>query len=61
MKLDLNYLNRFSKINIDEDISLDSEYYKNTEKLYWQSNKNDDIIHEVHELNHITAEDSRCR
>ena len=31
MKLDLNYLNRFSKINIDEDISLDSEYYKNTE------------------------------
>ena len=31
MKLDLNYLNRFGKINIDEDISLDSEYYKNTE------------------------------
>ena len=31
MKLDLNYLNRFGKINIDEDISLDNEYYKNTE------------------------------
>lgn len=31
MKLDLNYLNRFSKINIDEDISIDNEYFKNTE------------------------------
>ena len=31
MKLDLNYLNRFAKINIDNDIELSEEYYKNTD------------------------------
>ncbi len=31
MKLDLNYLNRFGKIEIDINFSLDSEIYKNTD------------------------------
>ena len=31
MKLDLNYLNRFSKIEIDEDIIIDEYFYKTTE------------------------------
>jgi len=31
MKLDLNYLNRFSKIEIDEVINFDVDTYKNTE------------------------------
>ena len=30
MKIDLNYLNRFGKINIDENFSLDDEFFKNT-------------------------------
>ena len=31
MKLDLNYLNRFSKIEVDEDISFVCDVYKDTE------------------------------
>ena len=31
MKIDLNYLNRFSEISIDEDFNIDEEYFKNTE------------------------------
>ncbi|MBQ3021403.1 MAG: hypothetical protein IJD92_04170 [Bacilli bacterium] len=31
MKLDVNYLNRFSKIEIDNDVLLDKNIYKNTE------------------------------
>ena len=31
MKLDLNYLNRFSKINIEENVVFDEEYLKNSE------------------------------
>ena len=31
MKLDLNYLNRFSKLEIDEDIIFDKDTYKNTD------------------------------
>ena len=31
MKIDLNYLNRFSKLTIEEDIIFDSEYFKNSE------------------------------
>ena len=31
MKIDLNYLNRFSKLNIDNDFELSSDYYKNTD------------------------------
>lgn len=31
MKIDLNYLNRFSKLNIDEDINFESEIYKDTD------------------------------
>lgn len=31
MKIDLNYLNRFSKLDINETVTLDKEYYKNTE------------------------------
>jgi len=31
MKLDLNYLNRFSKIEIDEDIIFDESFLKNSE------------------------------
>lgn len=31
MKLDLNYLNRFSKISIDENVVIDKELYKDTE------------------------------
>ena len=31
MKIDLNYLNRFSKINIDESIILDENFYKESE------------------------------
>lgn len=31
MKIDLNYLNRFGKIDIDEDVILDKEIYKDSE------------------------------
>jgi len=31
MKIDLNYLNRFSKLTIEEDIIFDGEYFKNSE------------------------------
>ena len=31
MKIDLNYLNRFSKIDIDEDIVFNEDDYKNTD------------------------------
>ena len=31
MKVDLNYLNRFSKIDIDEDFTLNENYYNNTD------------------------------
>ena len=31
MKIDLNYLNRFGKIDIDSDFILDKSYYKNTD------------------------------
>ena len=31
MKIDLNYLNRFSKLNIDNDFELSGDYYKNTD------------------------------
>ena len=31
MKLDLNYLNRFSKIEIDEDINFEEDTYKDTD------------------------------
>lgn len=31
MKIDLNYLNRFGKIDIDSDFILDESYYKNTD------------------------------
>ena len=30
MKIDLNYLNRFGKMNIDSDFVIDEDYYKNT-------------------------------
>ena len=31
MKIDLNYLNRFGKMNIDSDFVIDEDYYKNTD------------------------------
>lgn len=31
MKIDLNYLNRFGKINIDSDFIIAEDYYKNTD------------------------------
>lgn len=31
MKIDLNYLNRFSKINVDEDIEIPEDIYKDTD------------------------------
>ena len=31
MKIDLNYLNRFGKIDIDSDFILDESFYKNTD------------------------------
>ena len=31
MKIDLNYLNRFSKLEIDENLLIDKEVYKNTD------------------------------
>ena len=31
MKLDLNYLNRFSKLAIEEEVSFDNSYIENTE------------------------------
>ena len=31
MKVDLNYLNRFGKIEIDNDFTLDESFYKNTD------------------------------
>ena len=31
MKIDLNYLNRFGKIDIDSDFIIDKEYYNNTD------------------------------
>ena len=31
MKIDLNYLNRFSKLEIDETLLIDKEVYKNTD------------------------------
>ena len=31
MKIDLNYLNRFGKIDIDSDFLLDESFYKNTD------------------------------
>ena len=31
MKIDLNYLNRFGKMNIDRDFVIDEDYYKNTD------------------------------
>ena len=31
MKIDLNYLNRFSKLEIDETLSIDKEVYKSTD------------------------------
>ena len=31
MKIDLNYLNRFSKLSIDNDFELSGDYYKNTD------------------------------
>ena len=31
MKVDLNYLNRFGKIEIDNDFNLDESFYKNTD------------------------------
>lgn len=31
MKIDLNYLNRFSKIDIDEDFTIDESFLENTE------------------------------
>ena len=31
MKIDLNYLNRFGKIEIDSDFTLDESFYKNTD------------------------------
>ena len=31
MKIDLNYLNRFSKLQLDEDFSISDEIYKNTD------------------------------
>ena len=31
MKIDLNYLNRFSKLSVDESIELDESLYKNTD------------------------------
>ena len=31
MKIDLNYLNRFSKIDIDENFNIDESLYKNTD------------------------------
>ncbi len=31
MKIDLNYLNRFGVLNIDSDVVLDENFYKNTD------------------------------
>ena len=31
MKIDLNYLNRFGKLEIDSDFVIDESYYKNTD------------------------------
>ena len=31
MKIDLNYLNRFSKLNVDEIVSFDNKYLENSE------------------------------
>ena len=31
MKIDLNYLNRFGKIEVDSDFNIDESYYKNTD------------------------------
>ena len=31
MKIDLNYLNRFGKMNIDSDFVIEEDYYKNTD------------------------------
>ena len=31
MNIDLNYLNRFGKISVDDDFIINSEYYKNTD------------------------------
>lgn len=31
MKIDLNYLNRFGKIEIDDDFTIDESFYKNTD------------------------------
>ena len=31
MKIDLNYLNRFSKLSLDNDFELSNEYYNNTD------------------------------
>lgn len=31
MKIDLNYLNRFGKMNIDSDFVIDEDYYKDTD------------------------------
>ena len=31
MKIDLNYLNRFGSINLDENIFINEDYYKNTD------------------------------
>ena len=37
MKVDLNYLNRFGKIEIDDDFTLDESFYKNTDIIKLES------------------------